>query len=163
MTPLTRLAPAVLLASLAAACAPETGPATPATRVYFADLQGAAQLCTVPKDVKLTAGEQTEVAMVVGNDGGWCGVPVAQPNRKAFDAGLLVGRPQHGRVLVRKVGDVSRIDYFPDAAFGGTDMFSVRLLPGNAALRVAVTVQYTPPPAPPTPPPAPPAPARRRR
>lgn len=160
---LPRLSPAILLSLLAGACAPETGPGTPATRVYFADLQGGAQVCTVPKDVKLTAGQQTEATMVVGNDGGWCGIPVSQPGPKAFDAGLLVGRPQNGRVLVRKVGDVSRIDYFPNAAFGGTDVFSVRMLPGNAALRVSVTVQYTPPPAPPAPPPAPTPPTRGRR
>jgi len=162
MTLAGRLSPAILMALLASACAPDAGPATPATRVYFVDLQGAAQLCTVPKDVKLTAGQQTEATMLVGNDGGWCGIPVAQPGPKAFDAGLLVARPQHGRVLVRKVGDLSRIDYFPDPAFGGTDVFSVRMLPGNAALRVSVTVQYTPPPAPPAPPPASTPPARRR-
>ena len=98
--------------------------------------------------------------MVVKNDGGWCGINVAQSGPKPYDAGLLVGRPEHGRVHVHKVGDVSRIDYIPDAGFGGEDRFTVRMLPGNPALRVMVTVQYTAPPAPPTPPPAA-APTRR--
>jgi len=155
-------AAALLLAGLTAACATEAPPPAPGARVYYGDLQGGAQTCTVPKDVKLAAGEQADAAMTVGNDGGWCGIAVAQPGPKPFDAALLVVRPKHGRVLVRKVGDVSRVDYFPDAAFGGADTFTVRMLPGNGALRVAVTVQYTPPPAPPAPPPAP-VPSQRRR
>jgi hypothetical protein len=153
---------ATTLAALAG-CAQEQRPAASAHRVFYADLQGGAQLCTVPRNVTLTPGQQTEATMVVGNDGGWCGISVSQSGPRPYDAGLLVGRPEHGRVHVRKVGDQTRIDYIPDAAFGGEDAFTVRMLPGNPALRVKVTVQYTPPPAPPAPPAQPPrAPARRR-
>jgi hypothetical protein len=146
--------------ALLAGCAEQPRTAASGARVYYVDMQGAAAVCTAPQRVELAAGQQAEATMVVKNDGGWCGIGVAQRGPKPYDAGLLVGRPEHGRVHVHKVGDVSRIDYIPDAGFGGEDRFTVRMLPGNPALRVAVTVQYTPPPAPPTPPPAP-APTRR--
>jgi hypothetical protein len=144
-------------------CAQEQRPVASGARVYHADLQGAAQLCTVPDNVTLTPGQQAEATMVVRNDGGWCGISVAQTGPKPYDAGLLVGRPQHGRVHVRKVGDRTRIDYIPDAGFGGEDRFTVRLLPGNPALRVTVNVQYTPPAPTPAAAPAPAAPPARRR
>lgn len=158
------LALAVTLAGLAGCAQQQQAAAPSGSRVYYVDTQGAAELCQVPQTVALAPGQQAEATMVVKNDGGWCGITVAQPG-KAYDAGLLVGRPEHGRVHVRKVGDRTRIDYIPDAGYGGEDRFTVRLLPGNPALRVAVNVQYTPPPAPATPPAAPPAktpPARRR-
>ena len=104
--------------------------------VYYVDMQGASSVCTVPPKVELAAGQQAEATMVMKNDGGWCGIAVAQSGPKPYDAGLLVGRPEHGRVHVHKVGDVSRIDYIPDAGFGGEDRFTVRMLPGNPALRV---------------------------
>ena len=147
--------------ALLAGCAEQPKPVASGARVFYVDTQGASSLCTVPPKVELSAGQQAEATMVVKNDGGWCGITVAQRGPKPYDAGLLVGRPEHGRVHVHKVGDVSRIDYIPDAGFGGEDRFTVRMLPGNPALRVAVTVQYTPPPAPPAPPTPPPAPARR--
>jgi hypothetical protein len=152
------------LAGLAACAQPQQ--AQQGARVYYVDTQGQSALCTVPPKVELASGQQTETTMVMKNDGGWCGISVAQPGglvgRKPYDAGLLVGRPEHGRVFVHKVGDVTRVDYIPDAAFGGEDRFTVRFLPGNPALRVAVTVEYTAPPAPPAPPAAAPAPAKKR-
>jgi hypothetical protein len=146
--------------ALLAGCAEQPRTTATGARVYYADMQGASSLCTVPPRVELAAGQQAEATMVMKNDGGWCGISVAQSGPKPYNAGLLVGRPEHGRVHVHKVGDVSRIDYIPDAGFGGEDRFTVRMLPGNPALRVMVTVQYTAPPAPPTPPPAA-APTRR--
>jgi hypothetical protein len=159
MKPLSALA---LAATLAACAQPQQQAGAPGTRIYATDLQGAARNCTVPPQVDLSSSRPAEVAMAVGNDGGWCGISVAQSGPKPFDAGLVTQRPAHGRVLVRKVGDRTRVDYFPNPAFGGTDAFAVRLLPGGATMQVAVTVAYTPPPAPPAPPAAPAAPARRR-
>ncbi|GGC41733.1 hypothetical protein GCM10011504_20210 [Siccirubricoccus deserti] len=155
---------ALALAATLAACAqPQQQAAAPATRIFATDLQGAAKSCTVPQQVSLSPDRPAEVSMTVGNDGGWCGISVAQSGPKPFDAGLVTARPANGRVLVRKVGDHTRVDYFPNPAFGGTDTFAVRLLPGGATMRVAVTVNYTPPPAPPAPPAPPPrTPARRR-
>jgi hypothetical protein len=167
--PLRGLALLAALAAVAAGCAKDAAPVS-RNRVYYADQQGGATVCTVAKDVALTAGRQTETTMTVRNDGGWCGIPVSQPGPKPYDAGLLVERPQHGRVHVRKVGDITRVDYIPDAGYGGNDAFTVRVLPGNAALRVAVTVQpgpataaaaATPPAA--TPASAPASSASRRR
>ena len=156
------LVPAAALAALSA-CAPQQQAAAPSgARVYYVDTQGQAGLCTVPPKVELANGQQAETTMVIKNDGGWCGITVSQSG-KPYDAGLLVGRPEHGRVHVRKVGDATRIDYIPDAGFGGEDRFTVRMLPGNPALRVAVNVQYTAPPAPPAPPPAQTPPSRARR
>lgn len=158
------LLPAAALAALAG-CAQQQQAAGPAgARVYYVDTQGQAAVCEAPPKVELAAGQQSETAMRMKNDGGWCGITVAQGG-KPYDAGLLVGRPEHGRVHVRKVGDATRVDYIPDEGFGGEDRFTVRLLPGNPALRVAVNVEYTAPPAPPAPPAAPPArtPSRARR
>lgn len=129
------------LAAILAGCAQEAGPAASTRRVFHADLQGGAAVCTVPRDVSLTAGQQAEARMTVGNDGGWCGITVSQSGPRPYDAGLLVERPRHGRVHVRKVGDVTRVDFTPDPGFVGADSFTVRFLPGNPALKVAVTVQ----------------------
>ena len=138
---------ALLWASLAlpamlAACAKPQPAALQSTRpIYAIDMMGAAKLCTVPDDPKLVDAQQTEVAMTVGNDGGWCGVKVSRPGPAPFDAGLLAARPDHGRVQVHSVGDWTRVDYTPDPGFAGTDAFTVRLLPGSTTLRVNATVQ----------------------
>lgn len=109
------------------------------TRIFQADFTGAAKTCVAPKP-ELKAGAMTDVAMKVGNDGGWCGITVAQPSGKPFDAGLLSGRPTHGKVFIHQVGDNTRIDYTPDRGFVGADTFAVKLLPGNPGVQVAVTV-----------------------
>ncbi|TCZ66560.1 hypothetical protein [Roseicella aquatilis] len=139
-----------------AACAEKPQPVA-GSRVYYVDTQGAASVCNAPKALTLTTGQQTEATMAVKNDGGWCGISVVRSGRP-FDAGLLVVRPQNGRVHVHTVGDATRIDYTPDAGFAGQDVFAVRMLPGNPALRVAVTVE---PGAVVAPPAAPVAPAAK--
>ncbi|MDN3566886.1 hypothetical protein ACFQY5_26525 [Paeniroseomonas aquatica] len=150
---LTLVAPLTLLAALAGCAEPQaTRRAAPTTRVYANDLAGGAKLCTVQQPVSLTAGQPTETTMVLDNDGGWCGILVSQPGPKPFDLGLVETRPTNGRLHIRKVGDNTRVDYIPNAAFGGSDAFAVRLMPGGATLRVAVTVNYTAPAAPPPPP-----------
>jgi len=166
-TAMLRPLAAVALAATLAACAQTEAP-RPGARIYAADLQGKAKTCTAPEQVSLAADRPTEASITVDNDGGWCGIHVAQSGPKPYDAGLMASRPAHGRVLVRTVGDRTRVDYFPDPAFGGTDSFAVRFLPGGATMQVAVNVTYTPPPAPPAPPAAPPrapsrTPARRAR
>ncbi|MDR3537093.1 MAG: Ig-like domain-containing protein [Acetobacteraceae bacterium] len=114
-------------------------PAASSTRIFAADFAGAAKSCVVPKPT-LKDGDVTDVAMKVGNDGGWCAITVAQKNDRPYDAGLLTTRPNHGKVFIHEVGDATRIDYTPDHAFVGTDTFTVRLLPGNPGLRASVTV-----------------------
>jgi hypothetical protein len=119
------------------ACA-QQGPSGPSVRMYASDLAGGAKKCSVPQ-VTPASGQQTPVAMTVGNDGGWCGITVANGGRP-FDAGLLATRATHGSVVIHTVGSNTRIDYTPDSRFTGSDTFAVRLLPGNATLQVSVTV-----------------------
>ena len=145
------------------ACAPQQQQAAaPGPRIYAVDVQGRSALCDVPQRVSLAAGRQTEAAMTLDNDGGWCGIATDRAG-----PGLVAARPANGRVLVRKVGATTRVDYIPDRGFVGTDSFAVKLLPDQAELRVAATVQGSAtqqqaaatPTAAPTPAPA--APAKR--
>lgn len=115
------------------------GTAASGARIYAADLAGGAKMCDVPS-VSPTAGKLVDVAIKVGNDSGWCGIRVHQSGSKPFDAGLLTERPSHGTVTIHTVGDETRIDYVPDRGFAGSDGYTVKLLPGMAALQVAVTV-----------------------
>jgi hypothetical protein len=133
---------ALAVATLGACTTPP--PARSTARVFFVDTQGGARACTVPTSLALAADRVTDAQMTVGNDGGWCGVTVSQPGPRPYAAGLVSTRPQHGRVHVRTVGDVTRVDFYPDAGFVGTDSFTVTLLPGSHRLRVAVTVQPGP-------------------
>ncbi|MBN8871539.1 MAG: hypothetical protein J0H67_01775 [Rhodospirillales bacterium] len=114
------------------------GPAASGARVFAADVTGAAKSCTAATPA-LKDGQVTETTMKVGNDGGWCGISV-EKGGKPFNAGLLTGRPTHGKVFIHTVGDVTRVDYTPDRGFVGTDTFIVKLLPGSAGFRTAVTV-----------------------
>ncbi len=130
----------LLTGVLLQACGPNAnGPAGSRLRVFAADLAGAAKRCDVPQ-ISPASGQTTEAIMAVGNDGGWCGLPVHQDGPKPFDAGLLTARPTHGTVLIHQVGDNTRIDYTPDRGFTGNDGFSVKLVPGNGTIRVAVVV-----------------------
>ena len=108
-------------------------------RVFAADFAGGAKSCDVPK-ITPTAGQSTEVSMKLGNDGGWCGLPVYQAGPMPYDAGLLTARPAHGTVLIHGVGEETRIDYTPDRGYSGTDTFAVKLIPGDATLQVAALV-----------------------
>ena len=113
-------------------------PARPTLPVYSVDLQGGATQCSVSRP-DLQPGQQTTATMRVGNDGGWCAISVARDG-KPYGAGLLVTRAQHGAVFIHPVGDNTRIDYTPERGYAGRDSFVVQLLPGDAKLRVAVTV-----------------------
>jgi hypothetical protein len=133
-----RYALALLGAALVLQACEQKPPAASGTRMFQADLAGAAKNCSVPK-VAPVAGQEAPVTMKMGNDGGWCAITVDNGG-KPFDAGLLVTEPAHGKVYIHSVGDDTRIDYTPVARFAGTDAFAVRLLPGGAVLRANVTV-----------------------
>lgn len=122
---------------LVSGCVEQAAPGS-RERVFAADLAGGARKCEAPTP-DLKNGQTSEVAMKVANDGGWCGVSVAQSGR-AFDSGLLTVRPSRGKVVVNRVGDATRIAYTPAKGFAGTDTFSVKLIPGDAIVRVSVTV-----------------------
>ena len=111
------------------------------------------------KAVTLAADRVVDATMTMDNDGGWCGIAT---NRAG--PGLVTAKPAHGRLHVRKVGANTRVDYIPDRGFVGTDSFAVKLLPDQAELKVAATVQGAAAPqatATATPAPPPQAPARR--
>lgn len=137
-----RVAEAALLTTglaLAGCSHSGSGPAASTLRVYSVDVTGGAKVCDVPK-VNPVASARSDVAMKTVNDGGWCGIPVHQDGPKPFGAGLLETRPAHGDVLIHEVGDDTRIDYTPDRGFAGHDAFAVKLIPGDAIIRVTVTV-----------------------
>ena len=130
------LAALAATALLLQACAQK--PPASGTRMFQADLAGAAKSCSAEK-VAPAAGQETPVTMKMGNDGGWCAITVDNGG-KPFDAGLLMTEPAHGKVYIHSVGDQTRIDYTPSARFVGSDAFAVRLLPGGAVLRANVAV-----------------------
>jgi hypothetical protein len=142
------------------ACAPKQEVAAPGPRIYAVDVQGRSQLCEVPQGaVSLAADRVVDATMTMDNDGGWCGIAT---NRAG--PGLVTAKPAHGRLHVRKVGANTRVDYIPDRGFVGTDSFAVKLLPDQAELKVAATVQGAAAPqatATATPAPPPQAPTRR--
>jgi hypothetical protein len=108
------------------------------TRLFASDFQGGAKTCVAAKPT-LAAGKDISANMQVGNDGGWCGITVAQDGQP-YDAGLLTQAPEHGKVYIHPVGDATRIDYTPDPGYSGADAFVVTLLPGDPVLRVNATV-----------------------
>jgi hypothetical protein len=126
---------------LIAGCAEGGGLGGGANRTFYADLQGGAKDCTTtPTRVSLSNGSSTDVAMSVTNDGGWCGISVSRFSGP-YSAGLMVQRPSNGKVYVHTVGSATRVDYTPDPGFRGTDAFAVKLIPGDATMKVAVTVK----------------------
>jgi hypothetical protein len=70
--------------------------------------------------------------------GGWCGISISKGGTP-YSAGLLSQPARNGKVYVHTVGDDTRIDYTPNPGGTGPDAFAVRLIPGNAIIRVAVT------------------------
>lgn len=105
--------------------------------VYAADLKGQSKTCEASRP-SLTAGQTVDATMKLSNDG-WCGVTVSQSG-KPFASGLLTTRPLHGKVLIHQVGDDTRIDFTPTPGFIGVDNFTVKLLPTEPSVRIAVTV-----------------------
>ena len=122
------------------ACAPHPPVASHAgLPVYAIDQAGAARSCTV-SPLTPTNGQESATTMTMANDGGWCAISVHQDGPAPYAAGLLTTRPEHGKVFIHSVGDETRIDYTPEQRFGGNDSFAVQLLPGDAVIRVAITV-----------------------
>ena len=136
MIPKTGALTLALLAGLAGGCT-QTASLLPQSRarVYAADLQGKAAVCTASP--VQPEGGKTVTATITTGGAGWCGLTVADDG-KPYGAGLVQRRAEKGRVFIHTVGDDTRVDYTPDAA-PVADSFTVELVPGNAIL--AVTVQ----------------------
>jgi hypothetical protein len=129
---------ALIAVLLVGACGQQSGPAPSRERVFAADMTGAARKCEAPR-TSLTDGQTTNVEIKVANDGGWCGL-MLQRDGRPYDSSLLTGRPNSGKVVVNRVGDFTRISYTPNTGFTGGDAFAVRLIPGDAIVRVTVIV-----------------------
>jgi hypothetical protein len=131
----------LMIGLLLAGCSPNpnAGPGGSRLRTYAADVTGGAKVCEAP-NLSPAAGQTTEAAIKVANDGGWCGLVLHQDGPKPYDAGLLTARAAHGNVTIHRVGDDTRIDYTPDRGFTGSDSFAVKLIPGDGTIHAAVTV-----------------------
>ena len=106
--------------------------------VYPTDRAGGAKRCTAPP-ASPPDGQTVWAQMTVSNEGGWCGI-VANRGGVPFDSYLMAARPAHGKVFAHRVGNTTRIDYFPDPGFTGADKFAVRMIPGGATIQGTVTV-----------------------
>lgn len=106
--------------------------------VFSADKTGGARTCTTT-EASPADGQNIQVPVQMSGEGGWCGITLTRGG-VAFDSYLLVVRPQHGKVFAHHVGTKTRIDYTPDAGFTGADSFTVKLVPGGATVKGAVTV-----------------------
>ena len=126
-----------LAGALLQGCASLSAPSGPPARLFAADMNGGARTCDVSPPA-VNAANVAEITMKVGSDGGWCGIRVNKGGRP-YDTFLLTARAEHGKPFVHTVGNDTRIDYTPEFGFVGTDSFSVRLLPGDTAIRVFVT------------------------
>ena len=161
-----------MVASLLAlqACGPQQSTPT----IAGEDLNlGIAKTCTASKPDLVAANPTATITM--SNDG-WCAVRVTEKDGQPFQLGLVRARPEHGRVLIQKLGGETRLEYTADDRYTGADRFTVALRSRSTGtpdtlVQVAVTVtmgeQVAAPPPPPIEKPAPAArsrtPARRSR
>lgn len=120
-----------------AGCA-QPGPTASRERVFAADMIGMARKC-VAEAPTINDGQAAQMTMSLTNDGGWCGVFVSRSGRP-YDSALMATRPGRGKIVVNRVGDRTRIAYTPNQGFVGNDTFSVKLIPGDAEVKVTVTV-----------------------
>ena len=89
---------------------------------------------------------------------GWCAMRAAEADGQPFLLGLVRARPEHGRVLIHKVGGQTRAEYTPNPGYAGADAFTVDLrsrTPGAADAKVQVAVTVLPDPGAPAAAPAP--------
>jgi hypothetical protein len=129
---------ATLVALAVQGCSkPPPPPVASTTRVYAHDLEGKAALCTAPPSALApVAGKDNVVAITTGGNG-WCGIPV-RTDAGPYSAGLLIDPAHNGKVIVHTVGDDTRIDYVAKPGVVVADSFAVRLIPGDAVMRVTV-------------------------
>lgn len=136
-----------------AGCATPPAPPAPTEDVNV----GIARSCTFTPVTPVPGGAANST-ITMTNDG-WCAVRVTERDGQPFLLGLVRQRPEHGRVLIEKLGGQSRLEYTADPGYVGQDRFSAALRSRNgatpdAAVEVAVTVnagQAVAPVAAPTP------------
>ena len=133
-------------------CAPQA----PVTQVASEDLNvGIAKTCTAPP-IDLTSSVTANAIIDMTNDG-FCAVRTKEKSGQPWALGLVRSRPQHGRVLIQKLGGETRIEYSADDRYVGPDRFTVALRSAtpntpDATVQIAVNVTMgegmAPPPAP---------------
>jgi hypothetical protein len=129
---------ATLVALAAQGCTKAPPPVvTSTTRVYAHDMEGKAALCTAPYSALAPVAGKDNVVTITTGGNGWCGVPVRN-DTGPYTAGLLTEAAHNGKVIVHTVGDDTRIDYVAKAGPVLADSFAVRLVPGDAVMRVTV-------------------------
>ena len=87
--------------------------------------EGIAKTCT-PSPVDFGAGSTATANIVMTNDG-WCALRTKDKNGQPFKFGLVKMKPQHGYILIQKVGNETRIEYTVENRYVGSDKFSVAL------------------------------------
>ena len=148
------IAAAAALVALAG-CASRPPPPPPAEDFNV----GIAKTCTATP-ITTTPGGTASATVTMTNDG-WCAVRAVEADKQPFLLGLVRQRPDHGVLLVRKLGGETRLEYNPHPGYTGADAFSVALRSKDPAaadslVQVAVTVsQGAGVAAAPPPPPAP--------
>ena len=114
----------------------------PQPQVAGEDLNvGIARTCSFTPATPVLGGSASST-ITMTNDG-WCAVRVRQADGSPFQLGLLTTRPEHGRVLIQKLGGETRLEYTADPAWTGTDHFAAEVRPtqgADARLQVAVDV-----------------------
>ena len=119
---------------------------------------GIARTCSFTPVTPVLGGSASST-ITMTNDG-WCAVRVRQADGSPFQLGLMKVRPEHGRVLIEKLGGETRLEYTADPAWTGTDRFTAVVRPtqgADATLQVAVNVGMGEGVAPPAPEPTRPA------
>lgn len=121
-------------------CAPQQSPNQAAAEQFN---EGMAKTCEASPP-KAAAGAAASATIIMTNDG-WCAIRTTEADGQPYQLGLVLTRPAHGHVLIRKVSDRTRVEYTPDERFVGTDSFAVALRSRTAntpdtPVQVAVTV-----------------------
>jgi len=103
---------------------------------------GIAKSCTF-SPVQPTPGASVSATIAMTNDG-WCAVRVTEADGQPFQLGLVRQRPEHGTLLIQKLGGQTRLEYTANPGFTGSDAFTAALRPraggADATVQVAVTV-----------------------
>ena len=132
------------LAAVAAVVALQGCATTPPPPPPGEDLNlGMAKSCEFTP-VTLALGGSGSSTITMSNDG-WCAVRVTEPDGQPFALGLMSQRPEHGRVLIERIGGQTRLEYTPNPGYAGADRFTAALRPRetgvqDSRLQVAINV-----------------------
>ena len=88
--------------------------------------EGIAKTCT-PTNPDFTKPGPYTGSIAMTNDG-WCGVFAVERGGGPFRYGLVPVRPAHGRLLIQRVANATRVEYTPLGSYTGPDTFTVALV-----------------------------------